>query len=527
MSGLRVVARRSREPAEVGERGRLRLQGERQWLVEGDPSDLQVLTKGAGPFAERISDGVVLLRFGNCVGTFALPGLGSVDVVSGKWSENDFESMLEEVTTVAASLPFRARSSGSLPWERDHVASAPVLFHLFAYLRWALLSDENADEALLPSLRTIVADPHHVVLEARRAVRLDQARRVAVEELVAIAAGRRDLALARGTSASSPLARALRGTVPRRVEETVLERTVDTPENRFVLHVLRTISWIFDRVEGELARDDFFGQRLKDEVFEMRRRLRPIASAQLWSSVGRMKVVPTGSTVLQRRRGYRALHSAWIRLRLATRLPIDDRSLRRLLEVRDLADLYEIWCYFRMVEAVTSILGKPRSASSPKAGAEGIEIERNFVVRWGDGVALHYNRTYSRSRQDRRSFSVPLRPDVVLQIDRQQRDLHLFDAKFRLRWVETPRSVEGERHEVDREKMRRVHQREDLYKMHAYRDAIVDARSASVLYPGSEARFFPASPSRVTVGVGVFPLLPGRELDASLDNHLREVLRTS
>ena len=47
--------------------------------------------------------------------------------------------------------------------------------------------------------------------------------------------------------------------------------------------------------------------------------------------------------------------------------------------------------------------------------------------------------------------------------------------------------------------------------MHTYRDAIPAARSAWVLYPGTETRFFAASPGagRGHDGVGVLPARPG------------------
>ena len=66
--------------------------------------------------------------------------------------------------------------------------------------------------------------------------------------------------------------------------------------------------------------------------------------------------------------------------------------------------------------------------------------------------------------------------------------------------------------------------RADIYKMHAYRDAIPEARSVWILYPGGEFRFFgvpgsgvPAGQPAVSFpeelpeklkGVGAIPLVP-------------------
>ena len=91
--------------------------------------------------------------------------------------------------------------------------------------------------------------------------------------------------------------------------------------------------------------------------------------------------------------------------------------------------------------------------------------------------------------------------------------------------------------------------RGDIYKMHAYRDAIPDARSVWILYPGDEFRFFgvpggggqsgnqavssPEGLPEDLQGVGAIPLAPvvgdttgdGRREAATCDGLLRETLR--
>jgi predicted component of viral defense system (DUF524 family) len=64
------------------------------------------------------------------------------------------------------------------------------------------------------------------------------------------------------------------------------------------------------------------------------------------------------------------------------------------------------------------------------------------------------------------------------------------------------------------EERRGTFKRADLYKMHAYRDAIVGTRSVWILYLGSEYRFFSIeglhldSPVGNFDGVGAIPLPP-------------------
>ena len=109
-------------------------------------------------------------------------------------------------------------------------------------------------------------------------------------------------------------------------------------------------------------------------------------------------------------------------------------------------------------------------------------------------MRLVYNQHFSKSRAGRRhSYSVPLRPDIALSIpDGPNAGLHLFDAKFRVHGLADV-GLAGSDKDGDDEKAGEragTFKRGDIYKMHAYRDAILDAHSVWILYPGGEFRFF-------------------------------------
>jgi predicted component of viral defense system (DUF524 family) len=120
---------------------------------------------------------------------------------------------------------------------------------------------------------------------------------------------------------------------------------------------------------------------------------------------------------------------------------------------------------------------------------------------------------------------VPLRPDITLEIrGGDGPELHLFDAKFRVDQVNAIISESGSPEDIDTEaaeERQGIFERGDLYKMHAYRDAITEARSVWILYPGDVGRFFPVDgdPFQITPavqlpareGVGAIPLKPQQE----------------
>ena len=149
------------------------------------------------------------------------------------------------------------------------------------------------------------------------------------------------------------------------------------------------------------------------------------------------------------------------------------------------------------------------------------------------------------------SYSVPLIPDIALSVpDGPNAGLHLFDAKFRVRAL-TDVGLAADDKDADDEKTAEragSFKRADIYKMHAYRDAISEARSVWILYPGGEYRFFGVRgvegrdggrvvssakglPGRIE-GVGAIPVAPlvggegdhGREMAAASGNALRATL---
>ena len=161
-------------------------------------------------------------------------------------------------------------------------------------------------------------------------------------------------------------------------------------------------------------------------------------------------------------------------------------------------------------------------------------------------MCLFYNRRFKRPTKSLTtwdgSYSAFFDPDYSLLLSvneggmKRRHWLH-FDAKYRMEMaeaealfaskdaLETPEEV-GDDTEYDRE-IARLHKRDDLFKMHTYRDGILSSRGAYVLFPGNgeEMRLsgskqnlfvrhpsaFSGSPTHKFPSVGVFDLCPGRD----------------
>jgi predicted component of viral defense system (DUF524 family) len=246
-------------------------------------------------------------------------------------------------------------------------------------------------------------------------------------------------------------------------------------------------------------------------VQRLRGLLQPFQRARLWETVGPVDRSVADSPVLQRKAGYRNCMVVHSRLRLGSRVPPLPRDLDRILAMRDIASLYELWCYFRLAELLTKWLGQPVSSDSPQSGKGQLKVAHGFRIGWGCGSELLFNARFQQGAV-KHSYSLPLRPDLALELRAgPHQGLHLLDAKFKVRSLQ---GIVGDEDDETPDPARTV-KAADVHKMHTYRDAISEARTSWVLFPGNENEFWPDR-SGEAGGVGAVGFVPGQELPALL-----------
>lgn len=515
--------------------GHYRIAAEHRWLLTGSKEALNAAEAALTGVSERVSGEVLLLEFGNAVGFFDIPGLGFIEVVSGKLNRNGFDQMLAELTDIASALPFAAATTAALPYDRSVATEKTILYHMFVYLRHAL-SNASASNGLVPALKHIIRDPHRHFVQTRHQVTIDRVHHLDPVAVTNIASGKGTFSrVFTGSGRGNAIVQVLRGHLPDTVDVGQIQNTTDTAENRFMKAFLGSMAGVIDemRVTARSAGPDVFTTRVANECEQLGTLLGPIIRQPLWRDVGPMIHLPASSPVLQRRRGYREAYRHFIKMRLAARVPLRASLMHDLLEAKDVALLYEVWSYFVVVRELTALLGTPEHAQGPHIDRVQLTIRWEIECRWPGGVRLLYNPRFSRGHPHQPSFSVPLRPDVALEVKSgPNAGIHLFDAKFKVDQIgkdmafedviDSPRAIEPE-------ERRGVFTHADLYKMHAYRDAILPARSVWIVYPGTEPRFFSAGDGAITTfgtlpasldGVGAIPVRPG----STNSNDLRAVL---
>ena len=328
-----------------------------------------------------------------------------------------------------------------------------------------------------------------------------------------------------------------------RVEQHILSN--DTQENRFLKFALHQISKRYENLRQRIETVKTASDTMKSTMLATSETLKRLQHHPFFRTIGRFKGISQESMVLQKATGYSQVYRTWNLLRRAYSL--NDGLYR--LQTKDIATLYEIWCFIEVSHIVKAQL---------HLDDEDVEhrnrMEMNGIFSWElgkgehsrilfrkDGVELAelvYNPKNTDKENDNVGMkdlvvpTVPQKPDIVLQLtknDLQQgmKMTYLFDAKYR---------IDGKDKGVD------VPPEDAINQMHRYRDAIYykdyDANALKkeviggyILFPGdgepndvAVSKFYKTIKE---VNIGAFPLRPkdveNRKL---LDNFIDELIHT-
>lgn len=328
-----------------------------------------------------------------------------------------------------------------------------------------------------------------------------------------------------------------------RVEQHILSN--DTQENRFLKFALHQISKRYEDLRQRIEAIKTASGTMKAAMLATSETLKRLQHHPFFRTIGRFKGISQESMVLQKATGYSQVYRTWNLLRRAYSL--NDGLYR--LQTKDIATLYEIWCFIEVSHIVKAQLNLDDEDVEHRN-----RMEMNGIFSWElgkgehsrilfrkDGVELAelvYNPKNADKENDNVGMkdlvvpTVPQKPDIVLQLtknDLQQgmKMTYLFDAKYR---------IEGKDKGVD------VPPEDAINQMHRYRDAIYykdyDANALKkeviggyILFPGdgepndvAVSKFYKTIKE---VNIGAFPLRPkdveNRKL---LENFIDELIHT-
>ena len=310
-----------------------------------------------------------------------------------------------------------------------------------------------------------------------------------------------------------------------RVEQRVW--TNDTQENRFLKFALGQITAKYEALKKRIEAVKNASDVMKEDMQTTLAVLKHLQRNPFFRTVGNYKGMSQESLVLQKATGYSQVYRTWSLLRRSYSL--NDGIYR--LQTKDIATLYEIWCFIEVSHIV-----KEKLHLSDDDIDHRNRMEMNGLFTWDLGKGEHSRILFKKdgielaeliynpksSERENKSVgikdlvvpTVPQKPDIVLQLTKSDLQegmklTYLFDAKYR---------IDGkDKNGVD------VPPEDAINQMNRYRDAIYykDYQTDSlkkeviggyILFPGdgeptdvAVSKFYQSIDK---VNIGAFPLRP-------------------
>ncbi len=474
-------------------------------------------------------------------------GTTDVDVLAVKLDhETEYRQMLTDISSFAAEAVLQGFAPSLLDLAPSELPAELL------YLRFAMIAAYLQDPAFEAAIARVTSQPHRTWVA-------EQEIRPIGSPFPAGSAFRRAVC-APGRRVPWPGGPATLASLPAALTRDRTEASVDNSANQFVkfalerwravaLELFDVLSRTSQKVEsGPLRR----GQQVAADVGAQ---LDEYLAHPLFREVSSLRRMPTSDQVLLKRAGYREVFRTFAMTESGPTVRIDRGDVTDVFAAsqRNIATLYEFWCFLAVVNSLGRVCGEDRTARAFTVADDGTSMimrsgrtsKLSWSIRRGGRpllVEVFFNRTFARRDDRRGSWSEAMRPDCSVRIrpegstpsrvSAQELEVWLhFDAKYRVDNLLAQLTPATDSDELLEESTTSGGaKRDDLLKMHAYRDAISRTAGAYVLYPGSEIKDIKRHPGfkEVLPGLGAFPLRPCSDglpsSSEALDQFLSDVL---
>jgi hypothetical protein len=262
-------------------------------------------------------------------------------------------------------------------------------------------------------------------------------------------------------------------------------------------------------------------------------------ASRFFFDVDHLTAIPSSNPALLKKAGYREIARAFVQSEMAAALGWQGGEDVYGAGQRDIAALYEYWAFMQVAQCLSSLSDtKIDFGGLLETAGNGLNLAlargkhsvlKTSISRLGREIVceLWFNRSFTQLNKAGGSWSRPMRPDCSLLLVPKgvARDDHRaiwvhFDAKYR---AENLTDVLGDVEKEEDLNKNSDARRDDLLKMHAYRDAIRRSAGAYILYPGVSPEYC-REYHELLPGLGAFALRPSPEGDADGLSALRDFL---
>lgn len=326
----------------------------------------------------------------------------------------------------------------------------------------------------------------------------------------------------------------------------------DTTENRFLKFALQQITSKFINLKRRIIERhaNIIPVAYVESLNSTEETLKRLNAAPFFRRIGRFTGLKGENLTLKQATGYSTIYRDWLLLQYT--YDLHDGILN--MELKDIAELYEIWCFIKVKNIVLECLGEDVDQITPDSPTTGINPEMVTKLKHGDESKIILKRNdvelaeiiynaqlglngksnlQSGMGDNVGSLTVEQRPDIVLRLTKEDiktgiKMTYLFDAKYQMEEDKTPPD-------------------EAINQMHRYRDAIYYSDKAYtgdtladfnlkreviggyILFPGEETEGEEIPnylKSREKVNIGAFPLRPSSDFGKQcfLKTFIREIL---
>lgn len=445
---------------------------------------------------------------------------------------NQYSAMIADLSQHALSLIFEVNSPLYQEFELDY-RKKETYYEDFMFLEYLFRQDN------LPSIFEYLSKNLHSQLKNHiETVPLSFASNVNQNTLKNIVSKPNNLFK---SDADFQIVDKLNGYIPQYMEQTKHEDVIDIPENRFFKYFLQLIQNLIEKLL-ESSKEGYINDKLllfSDEIGYF-------LSAKFFNHISAMDYVPFNSQILQKKEGYREIFQYFLMLEFSFRLSWDEISNQFKGFEKKLSELYEYWCYFRLLKVLNNLsinkinfedvfeINKDNWSIGIKKGVKSLKKFKLNLYDHDIDIKLFYNLRFSDNSQYR-SYSLAFKPDYTLLVEIGEHTNYIhFDAKYRSEleianfYNTIGKDLDKEIDERDSlEEKDYVFKDGDIYKMHTYKDSILKTEGSYVLYPGNRTKQF-FETDTVIPSVGAFSLTPGNEEfdEDELEKFIREVLKT-
>lgn len=455
----------------------------------------------------------------------------------------NYRFMLESITEKCTELLMQIDAPINQRYEIDFDRSNETVYQRFAFVK-SIISSNEFNQAV----QKIISSPTTRWKENEELIDIRRIRRFSSANIRQLSTASNRVSLPQGHLLESKYH--IRD-IPSKVISTRKVETLDTPENRFIKHVLRVLLKFSSDCLDAFSKAEY--DRAEIEANFIIRTLENHLNHPFFKGISTPESLQLNSPVLQRKSGYREILNSWLKYDLAAKLIWSGGDDVYTAGKRDIAKLYEYWLFFMLYDLVKDKFRITQHQYDDKPYNQLIVPTNDglcVMVKSGKHTALEgifdvdcrklqvkfsYNRTFSGGNTNQNlagSWTKALRPDFTLSFwpsecteekaEEQEKIVHIhFDSKYKVdQFIGNPSpmgnitlekqktSEESHLSEEKEEEKKGKYKHADLLKMHAYKDAIRRTEGAYILYPGTENQKLFREFHEILPGVGAFAVRP-------------------